>query len=77
MADPITGTLIGLGVQGIQAGIGTILGNNAAADQKKAADKAVQKTQKSNKRQWRFNWRESKRQYEYAKEKSRNCQKKH
>jgi hypothetical protein len=61
--DPIS---IGLGVA--QAGIGTILGNNAAAKQKKAADKAVQKTQKSNKRQWRFDWRESKRQYKYQKE---------
>lgn len=67
MPEPIT-TLISLGVQAGQAGIGTILGNNAAAKQKKAADKAVQKTQKSNKRQWRFNNREGERLYEYRKE---------
>jgi hypothetical protein len=60
--DPVT-----IGMTVVTTGIDIVLGNNAAAKQKKAADKAAQKTQKYNKKTWRYEWDETQRRTEHAK----------
>jgi hypothetical protein len=60
--DPVT-----IGMTVVKTGMDVVLGNNAAAKQKKAADKAAQKTQKYNKKTWRYEWDETQRRTEHAK----------
>jgi len=61
--DPVTGTIL---FNTAAAGVQTILGNNAAAEAEKNANKAAQKAQKYNKKVWRIDNRNIDRAYEVA-----------
>lgn len=60
-----TAAFINLGLQAGSTGLSIFGANNAAAAQKKAQDKNIQKQQKSNKEQWRFEWDQAKSLYDF------------